>query len=508
MRGIFGWKTKQLQNFVQRLKKLSAHYSLFLLKNCLSIPKVLYGLRTSRSYEHPQLLKEYDQMLRLGVEQLVNVNISEAQWTQISLPVWRGGLGTRRIETLAVCAYLASVYSVQPIVSEFYQPTEECLTKTAQETWVQLTEGEIPAEFLRKFQFAWDNPVIDRDISLLMSSTEGSDRARAVLLAALNKDSGAWLNALPAPCLGTFLRDDDVRTGVGLRFGLPVVVAHHCIAYGTQVETNGHHGLSCNKSTKGRWARHKEMNSIAKNCCKSAGYPCQLEPTGLSSTDGKRPDGMTLIPVRQGRPLVWDVTSWCTVADFHVAASAKKSGILSQMAENSKRRTYSFLEYGYLFYPLVIETLGVFGPAFSEMLHFMGRKIRDITGEARSTAFLKQRFSLAVVKGNATAVLSALPFNPREDKDFGWIGWRPPLYRTVMVCPTDAATAATDAVTSQCDVDIWLVPVIRLEAVTVLAQFVVILVHTVKQHQQLARLLHLLLLLSVEMDVMLAAADV
>ncbi|XP_055347348.1 uncharacterized protein LOC129594623 isoform X1 [Paramacrobiotus metropolitanus] len=321
--GFLAGKTKQLQNFVQRLKKLPAHYSLFLLKNCLSILKVLYGLRTSRSYEHAQLLKEYDEMLRLGVEQLVNVKISEAQWTQISLPVRRGGLGTRRIETLAVCAYLASVYSVQHIVSELYQPTEECLTKTAQETWVQLTEGEIPAEFLRKFQFAWDSPVIDRDISILMSSTEGNDRARAVLLAALNKDSRAWLNALPAPCLGTFLRDDDVRIGVALRFGLPVVVAHNCIACGTQVETNGHHGLSCNKSTKGRWARHKEMNSIAKNCCESAGFPCQLEPTGLSSTDGKRPDGMTLIPVRQGRPLVWDVTSWCTVADSHVAASSK-----------------------------------------------------------------------------------------------------------------------------------------------------------------------------------------
>jgi hypothetical protein len=33
-----------------------------------------------------------------------------------------------------------------------------------------------------------------------------------------------------------------------------------------------------------------------------------LEPNGLSRDDGKRPDGMTLVPWIKGQPLVWDVT--------------------------------------------------------------------------------------------------------------------------------------------------------------------------------------------------------
>jgi hypothetical protein len=33
-----------------------------------------------------------------------------------------------------------------------------------------------------------------------------------------------------------------------------------------------------------------------------------LEPNGLSRDDGKRPDGMTLVPWNKGQPLVWDVT--------------------------------------------------------------------------------------------------------------------------------------------------------------------------------------------------------
>jgi len=32
------------------------------------------------------------------------------------------------------------------------------------------------------------------------------------------------------------------------------------------------------------------------------------EPAGLSRDDGKRPDGVTLLPWAKGKPLAWDVT--------------------------------------------------------------------------------------------------------------------------------------------------------------------------------------------------------
>ena len=40
----------------------------------------------------------------------------------------------------------------------------------------------------------------------------------------------------------------------------------------------------------------------------SAGIPATKEPTGLVRQDGKRPDGLTLIPWQGGKSLVWDVT--------------------------------------------------------------------------------------------------------------------------------------------------------------------------------------------------------
>ena len=45
----------------------------------------------------------------------------------------------------------------------------------------------------------------------------------------------------------------------------------------------------------------------------AAGIPVRKEPAGLVQKDGKRPDGCTLIPWRDGRPLACDVTVCTTV---------------------------------------------------------------------------------------------------------------------------------------------------------------------------------------------------
>jgi hypothetical protein len=43
-----------------------------------------------------------------------------------------------------------------------------------------------------------------------------------------------------------------------------------------------------------------------------------LNPNGLSRDDGKRPDGMILVPWIKGQPIVWDVTIVDTLADSYL----------------------------------------------------------------------------------------------------------------------------------------------------------------------------------------------
>ena len=47
----------------------------------------------------------------------------------------------------------------------------------------------------------------------------------------------------------------------------------------------------------------------------STGIPVTKEPNGLSRSDGKPPDGFSLVPWEEGKPLTWDVTVVCPLAD-------------------------------------------------------------------------------------------------------------------------------------------------------------------------------------------------
>jgi hypothetical protein len=57
-----------------------------------------------------------------------------------------------------------------------------------------------------------------------------------------------------------------------------------------------------------------------------------LERNGLSRDDGKRPDGMTLVPWIKGQPLVWDVAVGDTLAESYVSKIYEVSGFGAEMA--------------------------------------------------------------------------------------------------------------------------------------------------------------------------------
>jgi len=74
-----------------------------------------------------------------------------------------------------------------------------------------------------------------------------------------------------------------------------------------------------------RITRHHALNIISRAFA-SAKIPVTNEPSGLFRSDGKRPDGLTLIPWQRGLSLTWDVTVGTTLADSYISASASSAG--------------------------------------------------------------------------------------------------------------------------------------------------------------------------------------
>ena len=194
---------------------------------------------------------------------------------------------------------------------------------------------------------------------------------------------------------------------IGLRLGANIVEEHKCIC-GALVECNGIHGLSCKRSG-GRISRHQAANETIRRALVSGGVPSVLEPVGVGWEDAKRPDGMILILWEDGRPLLWDFTSCNTLAQSHCARAETGPGEVANYAEEQKCRKYASLIPSYVFAPACIESLGAWGGSAKDLIHKIGQRVKENSGEPRSTSFLIQRLALDVQRGNAASVLGTIP---------------------------------------------------------------------------------------------------
>lgn len=148
-----------------------------------------------------------------------------------------------------------------------------------------------------------------------------TDLGRSRLLASKTKESGAWLNAFPASSLGTLLDNQSFRIAISLRLGTPLCHPHQCIC-GSTVDEFGMHGLSCKRSA-GRKSRQDMVNDLLKRALAICGISAIKEPNGCNRADGKKPDGLTLIPWERGKPLIWDFTCADTVCQSYLPMTKK-----------------------------------------------------------------------------------------------------------------------------------------------------------------------------------------
>jgi len=115
---------------------------------------------------------------------------------------------------------------------------------------------------------------------------------------------------------------------------------------------------------------------------------------GLSRSDGKRPDGLTLVPWKEGKPLTWDSTVVCTVADSYVSGSAREAGTAAKPAAQRKEAKYATLQGTHLFQPVAVESMGTVEEATSSFLAELGHRISALSGDSREITFLFQRVSV------------------------------------------------------------------------------------------------------------------
>jgi hypothetical protein len=401
----------QLREIEPRLHRLPAHEAFYLLKASFGVPRLNYLLRTAPTYAS-SYCSTLSFTIRDVLSNISNIQLTDEAWKQASLPVRWGGIGIRDVSSLAPSAYLGSLFATEPLVRSILPPSMAPLPtflSEATQAWQLLAgAGGVPpqGDDSRK-QRAWDDLICRAAFDNLIARPDQVSRAR--LLASASIYSGSWLHTLPCRNLGLALSDREFRVAVGLRLGAPLVRPHTCVC-GADVDSLGHHGLSCRRSS-GRQRRHAQANDVLVRAIRAADVQAELEPRFLQMGGEKRPDGATLDPWSHGRCLAWDFTCPDTVAPSYVNNSASSVGSAALKAEQNKILKYSqvTLAGNILFAPFAIETLGSWGPSATELCREIGSRLAAISGDPRSHTFLVQRLMLAVQRGNAASIAGTHP---------------------------------------------------------------------------------------------------
>lgn len=388
---------------IDKLCLVSSHDALLLLRASFSAPRLSHILRCSPCHDNPMLVS-IDSLLMKGICRITNIHLSDVQWLQASLPVRDGGLGVRRVVSLAIPAYLASAAATRQLQDLLLADNHATMSDPYDSEFISYWSARFvaspPTVPICHKQAAWDSPGIQSDKSMVWdAAVDTYDVARLTAVSAPH--SGDWLHARPIAACGLRLDDEAVRVAVGLRLGANLCHPHTCHC-GALVEARGSHGLSC-KLAFGRMARHQFLNDLVWRALVRAGIPSVKEPSGLVRTDGKRPDGVTLIPWQNGKSLAWDVTVVDTLAASYIASASLSPGGAAEQAAEHKKEKYATLPDCYDFQPLAFETLGPNNSSGIDFFLQLGRRLETVTGDSRERAFLFQRLSLAVQRFNAVA---------------------------------------------------------------------------------------------------------
>ena len=275
IRPQFQHKLSIFNAMTEKLSILDRYPAYFLLINCFSMDKLMYLLRSSPTFQHPDLHADFVDCLKSCATYICNVSFDDIDRIQATLPISLEGIGLRRASDLALPAYLASISASQSLISKSTQPDNIPLAlDSCFDVWSS-TNPSLP-----------ENPNLQRQWDDIKSSSRSAtlrpllDQHRlACLSSATQPNSGAWMNCLPSTAIGTLLDNESFRIAISQRLGLSVCAPHKCHC-GAIVDRYGLHPLSYRHSA-GRLPRHSDLIDIIKRALSSVGFNGVLEPVGL-----------------------------------------------------------------------------------------------------------------------------------------------------------------------------------------------------------------------------------
>ena len=226
-----------------KLCNIDRHGALTLLRRPIDHVRIVYAMRSSPCFESSEL-NSYDNELKSITERILNIQISDREWKQASLPASLSGLSIRTPRDLAVSAFICGVRSCERLVSTIVPGAGTDLAFNDAVTIWQQHSGlmDMPTSFNMK---DWDRPVAHARARELLATALG-ERDIARLNSVRSPEASSLLSTLPSSKDRTRLSDEGLRIFTSMRLGCDM--GQDCVCKcGQRLDPLGDHALSCKK---------------------------------------------------------------------------------------------------------------------------------------------------------------------------------------------------------------------------------------------------------------------
>ena len=168
------------------------------------MPKLMYLLRSSTTFQHQDLLADFDDCLKSCATDICNVSFDDIGWIQASLPIRMGGIGLRRASDFALPAYLVSISASQSLISEITLPDN---ISHAKDSYFDMWSSTNPSLLENpNLQRLWDDIKSSSRSATLRSPLD--QHRLACLSSATQPNFGAWMSCLPSTAIGILLDNE------------------------------------------------------------------------------------------------------------------------------------------------------------------------------------------------------------------------------------------------------------------------------------------------------------
>ena len=242
---------------------------------------------------------------------------------------------------------------------------------------------------------------------------EDNVREKARLASLGLPHAGDWLGVVPMLALGLKMRGPEFVACLKYRLGIPLFSADGpCPACQLPSDRMGDHALGCSKYGD-RIARHNLLRDVIFETAAGAALGPAREGRFLLPGTAARPADVLIPRWSDGKDGALDVTVSSSLCQSNVAGAAAEAGSCLQKAFDRKVQgaAEACREQGLVFIPMAVEALGGMHSVTIQQLKQLGSALGRQTGQEESVAIghLFQRFSLHLMKGNASMLVTRRP---------------------------------------------------------------------------------------------------